>query len=137
MMMMKASTYGAFHHGKTMAYGGTFDKNNPIIVAHWTLPKNTMLLLTEIKSGKSIIACVYDRGPDPAVTKRNGTAIDLGTAAAKKVGFETGHRILKVEIIGTCEPYTPMQPRLSSDTSHLLAGDLFPYGKGLPFFYAS
>ncbi len=133
-MMMKASTYGLFHHGKTMAYGGAFDQNNPTIVAHWTLPKNTMLLLTETRSGKNTIACVYDRGPDPAITEKNGTVIDLGTATARELGFTTGHRTLKVQVLGTCAPYTPTHPKPSTGAPRLLAGDLLPYGRGLPVF---
>jgi rare lipoprotein A len=50
--------------------------------AHRTLPFGTRLTVTNLKTGKSVIVVVNDRGP---FTKR--LDIDLSTAAAKTIGL--------------------------------------------------
>lgn len=110
---IKLSTYGPWHHGNFMAYtkGSQFDMNNPLILAHWTLPADTKVLLTT-DTGVGRIACVYDRGPHPRITKRNGTSGDTSTALARALGFQkgkeglpTGHMVVTITVVGTCPPY--------------------------------
>lgn len=51
--------------------------------AHRTLPFGTRLTVTNLKTGKSVIVIVNDRGPS---TRR--IDIDLSTAVAKAIGLD-------------------------------------------------
>jgi rare lipoprotein A len=51
--------------------------------AHRTLPFGTRLTVTNLKTGKSVIVVVNDRGPS---TRR--IEIDLSIAAAKAIGLD-------------------------------------------------
>ena len=77
-----ASWYGPRFHGRPMANGERFNMYDPAIVAHKKLPLGTRLRLTRVKTGKSIIVVVKDRGPFIA-----GREFDLSRAAAEKLGF--------------------------------------------------
>lgn len=59
---MVASWYGQRFHGCLTASGEVFDKEG-YTVAHRTLPFGTILLLTNPKSGRFLVAVVNDRGP--------------------------------------------------------------------------
>lgn len=66
-----------------MANGGTFDKNDPNIAAHKTLPFCTELLLTNPANEQTQTVVIRDRGPYPP-----GRDIDVSEAAAKVLGIK-------------------------------------------------
>jgi len=90
----EASWYGPGFHGKTTASGEIFNQND-MTAAHKTLPFNTKLKVTDLKTGRSVIVRVNDRGP-----YSGGRIIDLSKKAAEKLGIkERGHASVKLEII--------------------------------------
>jgi rare lipoprotein A len=78
-----ASWYGEEFQGRLMANGEVFDKNDPTIVAHKTLPFGTPVILRNPQNGRTITAFVRDRGP-----YKKGRAFDLSEAAAHELDFK-------------------------------------------------
>lgn len=77
-----ASWYGDDFHGKKKASGESFNKL-ALTAAHKTLPIPSVVKVTSLKTGKSVIVVVDDRGP--FVYK--GRIIDLSYGAAKALGI--------------------------------------------------
>lgn len=89
---MKTSWYGS---GELTACGEPFDRNDPTIAAHRSLPCGTVLRITNPENGKRIWVTVVDRGP-----YIKGRSLDLSWAAAKKLDFlEEGIAMLDVVIV--------------------------------------
>lgn len=89
-----ASHMGHSLHGRKQASGETHNKNE-LICAHKTLPFGTRIRVTNLKTGKSVIVRVTDRGPFGP-----GRIVDLSLAAAKKINIEkSGITKVKIEII--------------------------------------
>lgn len=64
--------------------------------ASWIYPLKTKLRVTDIKSGKSVVCVVYDRGP----AKRLGRIVDLSKAAFRKIADLKGGVIrVNVEVV--------------------------------------
>lgn len=78
-----ASWYGDDFHGKLTANGETYDMYD-MTAAHRTLPMGTVLKVTDVSSGRSVVVRVNDRGPFADPDKR---IIDLSYGAAKKLGI--------------------------------------------------
>jgi rare lipoprotein A len=76
-----ASYYADKFQGKPTASGEPFD-NNALTAAHRTFPFGTMLKVTNVKTGESVVVKVNDRGPFVA-----SKMIDLSKAAAQKIGI--------------------------------------------------
>jgi len=77
-----ASWYGDDFHGKKKASGEHFNKM-ALTAAHKTLPIPSVVKVTSLKTGKSVVVVVDDRGP--FVYK--GRIIDLSYGAAKALGI--------------------------------------------------
>ncbi len=77
-----ASWYGRKFHGRKTANGERFDMY-AMTAAHKTLPLPTMVRVTNLENGRSVIVRVNDRGP--FVKNR---LIDLSWAAARALGFD-------------------------------------------------
>lgn len=80
MGVMTASWYGPRFHGKLTANGEQYDQM-ALTAAHKSLPFGTVLQVTNLKNGKSVIVRINDRGPfiegrDLDLSK--GTALNLG-----------------------------------------------------------
>ncbi len=86
-----ASYYAGAFHGRKTASGEIFDKN-ALTCAHKTLPFQTLLKVTNPKSGKSVIVRVNDRGPF-----HRGRDLDLSFAAAQELGM-IAPGVIKVEV---------------------------------------
>ncbi len=80
-LMGVASYYADEFNGRTTANGETFDMNS-LTAAHRTLPFNTILRVTNLENGKSVVVRVNDRGPF-----KDDRVIDLSLAAAKSIGL--------------------------------------------------
>lgn len=80
-MVGNASWYGDRFHGKLTASGETFNKN-AMTAAHKTLPINSMVRVTDMATGQTVVVRINDRGPFVG----NGV-IDLSEAAALKLGY--------------------------------------------------
>lgn len=77
----KASFYASKFHGRRTTNGEIFS-NNKMTAAHLKLPFGTMVKVTNLSNGRTIVVRVNDRGPHSKVL-----IIDLSQAAAKKLGF--------------------------------------------------
>lgn len=89
-----ASYYAKSFHGKKTASGARYNKN-ALTAAHRKLPFGTKVRVTYLKTGKSVVVEINDRGP-----YAKGRLIDLSRAAAQKLGLiETGHGKVKLEIL--------------------------------------
>jgi rare lipoprotein A len=76
-----ASWYGDHWQGRTTASGKPFDERK-LTAAHRTLPLNTRVRVTNLKTGQSVEVTITDRGP-----YAGGRVIDLSKAAAEKLGM--------------------------------------------------
>ncbi|MDH5263290.1 MAG: septal ring lytic transglycosylase RlpA family protein [Betaproteobacteria bacterium] len=76
-----ASWYGRKFHGQKTASGETYDMF-AMTAAHKTLPIPSYARVTSLKSGRSVVVRVNDRGPF-----HEGRVIDLSYAAAAKLGI--------------------------------------------------
>ena len=77
-----ASWYGKKFHGRLTAMGETYDMFG-LTAAHKALPLPTVVKVTNLDNGQSIIVRVNDRGPF-----HDDRLIDLSWGAAKALGFE-------------------------------------------------
>lgn len=90
-----ASWYGPKFHGGLTANGERYDMH-ALTAAHRTLPLPTMVEVTNLENGRSVIVRVNDRGPF-ADDRR---IIDLSYAAAKALGIiEKGTARVRVRAI--------------------------------------
>lgn len=92
-----ASWYGDKFHGKPTATGETYDMND-ITAAHKTLPLNSMLFVTNVENGKTLMVRLNDRGP--FVGDR---IIDLSKASANALGI-SGLGQVRVQYAGPADP---------------------------------
>ncbi len=89
-----ASWYGPNFHGKKTANGEIFDQNK-ISAAHKTLPLPSIVNVTNLENGKSLIIRINDRGPFV-----RGRIIDLSKKAAEILGvLKIGTAKVNVKII--------------------------------------
>ncbi|SHK25875.1 protein of unknown function [Anaerobranca californiensis DSM 14826] len=90
-----ASWYGDKFHGRRTANGEIYDKNK-LTAAHRTLPFGTLVEVTFLRTGKSVVVRINDRGPFV-----DGRVIDLSEAAAREIGLRPyGIGDVRVRVIG-------------------------------------
>lgn len=77
-----ASWYGEDFHGKSTANGETYDMMS-LSAAHRTLPLPSIVRVTNLQNGRSILLRVNDRGP-----YARGRIIDVSKRAADLLGFQ-------------------------------------------------
>lgn len=75
------SFYADKFHGRKTASGVLFDKN-ALTAAHRSLPFRTMVEVTNLENGKSVVVEVNDRGP-----YSHNRILDLSPAAARAIGM--------------------------------------------------
>lgn len=89
-----ASWYGPDFHGKYTANGELYDMND-LTAAHRTLPMPSLVRVTNLDNGRSIVIRVNDRGPFA-----RGRIIDVSRRSAQLLGFENvGTAKVRVEIM--------------------------------------
>ncbi len=76
-----ASWYGNKFHGRKTANGEIFNKDE-LTAAHNTLPLPSVVRVTNLENGKSVVVRVNDRGPFS-----KNRVIDVSRNAATKLGF--------------------------------------------------
>ncbi len=90
-----ASWYGPNFHGKKTSNGEYYDMY-ALTAAHKTLPMNTIVKVTNLLNGKSVIVRINDRGP--FVKNR---IIDLSYAAAERLNIiASGTAPVRLKILG-------------------------------------
>ena len=89
-----ASWYGPNFHGKKTANGETFDMYE-LTAAHKTLQMPSLVRVTNLENGKSIVVRINDRGPFS-----RGRIIDLSKRSAELLGFiNQGTARVKVQLL--------------------------------------
>ena len=89
-----ASWYGPNFHGKMTANGEIFDKYE-LTAAHKTLQMPSIVRVTNLENGRSIIVRVNDRGPFS-----KGRIIDLSERAAEMLDFKhKGVAKVKIQVL--------------------------------------
>ena len=88
-----ATWYGRRYHGKQTSSGEIYDMY-AITAAHPTLPLPSYARVTHLKTGKSVVVRVNDRGPF-----HEGRIIDLSYTAAHRLGILGGATMVEVESI--------------------------------------
>lgn len=103
-----ASWYGEEFHGKPTANGEIFDMNE-LTAAHKTLPMPSVVRVTNLENGRSILVRVNDRGPFV-----HGRIIDLSRRSAQLLGFEQAGTA-KVRVVIDAEESRLAQAALPRD----------------------
>ncbi len=86
---------GVDFHGRLTANGEVYDMNS-MTAAHNTLPLPTLVRVTHLENGRSIVVRVNDRGPFV-----NNRIIDLSRRGAQLLGFErSGTASVRVQVMG-------------------------------------
>jgi rare lipoprotein A len=84
-----ASWYGPTFHGKAAASGETFNEND-LTAAHPTLPIPSLVRVTNLENGRSVVVRLNDRGPfvDDRIidlSKAAGAALDMHAKGTARV----------------------------------------------------
>lgn len=89
-----ASWYGAAFHGRATANGENYDMN-ALTAAHRTLPLPSLVRVTNLENGRSLVLRVNDRGPFA-----KGRIIDISRRGAQLLGFQAqGTARVRVQIL--------------------------------------
>ncbi|MCL9981795.1 MAG: septal ring lytic transglycosylase RlpA family protein [Erythrobacter sp.] len=89
-----ASYYASKFHGRRTASGEAFD-NGAMTAAHRSLPFGSLVRVTNIANGRSVVVRINDRGPFT-----RGRMIDVSRAAADELGLVArGHATVELELI--------------------------------------
>ena len=89
-----ASWYGPNFHGKKTANGETFDKYD-LTAAHRTLQMPSIVRVTNLDNGRSVVVRVNDRGPF-----KKDRVIDVSERAAEMLGFRNiGTARVKLDVL--------------------------------------
>jgi rare lipoprotein A len=90
----KASWYGKYFHGRPTASGEPYNMFE-LTAAHLQLKLGTLVRVTNLSNGRSVVVRINDRGPYP-----KGRIIDLSYGAAQLLGFRAkGLQEVKLEIV--------------------------------------
>jgi rare lipoprotein A len=101
-----ASYYGPGFHGEETASGEVFDQRR-MVAAHRTLPLGTIVRVTNLENGRTVVLRVIDRGPYGR-NYRKGTIIDVSKGAAARLRFlEEGLVRVRVEVVRLPEADEP------------------------------
>ncbi|WP_168371731.1 septal ring lytic transglycosylase RlpA family protein [Sphingomonas sp. Leaf357] len=116
-----ATWYGEEMQGSNTASGQPFDAN-AITVAHRTLPLGSIVEVTALDTGRTILALVNDRGPG-----QRDLEIDLSRGAAQLLGV-TAAAPVRVRLVNATPPDLmalrsghPASPRIDAPQSLLTA----------------
>jgi rare lipoprotein A len=94
-----ASWYGAPYHNRRGSNGEIYDMH-AMTAAHRTFPLGSIVRVTNVESGQSVIVRITDRGPFI-----EGRVIDLSRAAAEKIGLiRKGTGEVRVELLKSPQP---------------------------------
>lgn len=97
-----ASYYADKFHGRKTSNGEVFNMW-AMTAAHKTLPFNTVLRVTNLSNGKSVVVRINDRGPFV-----KGREIDLSKGAAAKIGMiKSGTAKVSLTIIKNSDGTVP------------------------------
>ena len=90
----QASYYADKYHNRKTASGQIY-RHELMTAAHKRLPFGTIVKVTNVKNGKSVVVKINDRGPFV-----KGRVIDLSKSAFKSIGnISSGLLSVKIEVV--------------------------------------
>lgn len=106
-----ASWYGPGFHGRRTANGEKFDMNE-LTAAHRTLQLPSLVRVTNLENGRSVVVRVNDRGPF-----KRGRVMDVSKKAAQLLGFiGTGTAKVRLEVMTRESMEIAMAAKRGEDT---------------------
>lgn len=106
-----ASWYGTEFQGKRTANGEVFDMNE-LTAAHRTLQMPSLVRVTNLENGRSLIVRVNDRGPF-----KRGRVMDVSKRAAELLGFKSkGTAKVKLQLLSKESQDLAMAAKRGDDT---------------------
>lgn len=107
-----ASWYGPGFDGKRTANGERFDKDE-LTAAHRTLQMPSLVRVTNLDNGRSLVVRVNDRGPF-----KRGRVIDVSEKAAELLGFKgIGTAKVRIDLMAEESREIAMSARQGRDTT--------------------
>ncbi|HSJ07677.1 MAG TPA: septal ring lytic transglycosylase RlpA family protein, partial [Longimicrobiales bacterium] len=95
----EATYYADRFNGRRTASGVIF-RNSEYFAAHRTWPFGTVVRVTRVSNGRSVIVTVVDRGPNGSRENQRRTIIDVSRRAAEELGFvSAGRTPVQVEVL--------------------------------------
>ena len=95
----EATWYGPGFDRNPMKNGQPYDSNNPSYIAHSTLPMGTIVRVTNLNNGLSVVVEVADRGPNGI----SGRCVDGTRAVAQELQYYVNERAgeapVRVEVL--------------------------------------
>ncbi len=114
-----ASWYGPNFHGKHTANGEVYDQNS-LTAAHRTLQMPSLVRVTNLENGKSVVVRINDRGPF-----KRGRVIDVSKKAATLLGFiGNGTARVRVDVLEKESRQIAEAAKRGMDTSRMSLADL-------------
>ncbi|MBK8877186.1 MAG: septal ring lytic transglycosylase RlpA family protein [Haliscomenobacter sp.] len=108
-----ANYYSDYFQGRQTAYGELYDRVQ-FTCAHRTLGQGTLIRVTRMDNGRSVVVRVNDKGPFT-----EGFVVSLSLAGALAIGLdEVGKARVQVDIVGysaTNQPYTGVQSQAPAE----------------------
>lgn len=95
----EATYYASKFDGRRTANGTVF-RNSELYAAHRTLPFGTVVRVTNLRNGRSVVVQVVDRGPWGSKEQQRRTIIDVSQRAARELDFIARGRVqVRVEVL--------------------------------------
>lgn len=114
-----ASWYGPDFHGKRTANGEIYDQHE-LTAAHRTLQMPSLVRVTNLENGKSIVVRINDRGPF-----KRGRVIDVSKRAAELLGFiGQGTARVRLEVLEKESRKIAAAAQSGIDTSRITLAEL-------------
>jgi rare lipoprotein A len=123
----KASFYARMFAGRKMANGNRMDPQDSNAASR-TLPLGTTAKVTNLKTGKSAVVKIEDRGPYV-----EGRIVDLSPATAREIGITPREGVTKVEVAPITVPLADGSVKLGAAADEVrLASNAKPYRRSDP-----
>ena len=123
----KASFYARMFAGRKMADGNRMDPQDGNAASR-TLPLGTTAKVTNLKTGKSAVVKIQDRGPYV-----EGRIVDLSPATAREIGITPREGVTKVEVAPITVPLADGSVRLGAAAEEVrLASNAKSYRRSDP-----
>jgi rare lipoprotein A len=123
----KASFYAHMFAGRKMANGNRMDPQDSNAASR-TLPLGTTAKVTNLKTGKSAVVKIEDRGPYV-----EGRIVDLSPATAREIGITPREGVTKVEVAPITVPLADGSVKLGEAADEVrLASNAKPYRRSDP-----
>ncbi|MEZ0259454.1 MAG: septal ring lytic transglycosylase RlpA family protein [Alphaproteobacteria bacterium] len=117
-----ASWYGPDFHGHHTANGEIYDQDE-LTAAHRTLQMPSLVRVTNLENGRSVVVRINDRGPF-----KNGRVIDVSKRSATLLGFiGRGTARVRIDVLARESRLIAEAARRGADTSRLTMADLQKY----------